>query len=94
MADSAAVDVLGRRGGPRHADSLTTCRVTSAPVDAQGHAVLACVLEHADPVHKVTILPAGHALGTTQQMPAVDRHLHEGQQLLDTLALQLGGPGR
>jgi len=34
-----------------------------------GHAVLAYVLEHADPVHKVTILPTGMALGVTQQLP-------------------------
>jgi cell division protease FtsH len=56
-----------------------------------GHAVLASLLEHADPVHKVTILPTGMALGTTQQMPSVERHLHERRQLLDALAVQLGG---
>ena len=39
-----------------------------------GHAVLAYVLEHADPVHKVTILPTGMALGVTQQLPVEERH--------------------
>ena len=41
-----------------------------------GHAVLAYVLEHADPVHKVTILPTGMALGVTHQLPMEERHIH------------------
>ena len=41
-----------------------------------GHAVLAYVLEHADPVHKVTILPTGMALGVTQQLPIEERHIY------------------
>jgi cell division protease FtsH len=56
-----------------------------------GHAVLAQLLAHADPVHKVTILPSGLALGATQQMPTNERHLYERQYLLDTMAVQLGG---
>ncbi len=41
-----------------------------------GHAVLAYVLPHADPVHKVSILPTGMALGVTQQLPAEERHIY------------------
>ena len=41
-----------------------------------GHAVCAAVLPHADPVHKVTILPTGMALGVTQQLPAEERHIY------------------
>lgn len=56
-----------------------------------GHAVVADVLPHADPVHKVTILPSGMALGTTQQLPTNERHLYERRYLLDSLAVRLAG---
>ena len=56
-----------------------------------GHAVMAHLLARADPVHKVTILPSGLALGATQQLPTNERHLFERGYLLDTLAVQLGG---
>jgi cell division protease FtsH len=56
-----------------------------------GHAVLAHLLTHADPVHKVTILPSSMALGATQQMPTNERHLFERRYLLDSIAVQLGG---
>ena len=49
------------------------------------------MLAHADPVHKVTILPSGMALGTTQQLPTNERHLYERGYLLDTLAVRLAG---
>jgi cell division protease FtsH len=41
-----------------------------------GHAILAALCEHADPVARVTILPAGVALGATQQLPEAERHLY------------------
>ena len=41
-----------------------------------GHAVVAAVLPHADPLHKVTIVPRGRALGVTMQLPEFDRHTH------------------
>lgn len=56
-----------------------------------GHAVLAHLLPHADPVHKVTILPTGMALGVTHQLPVRDRFLHQRPQLDDALAVRLGG---
>jgi len=56
-----------------------------------GHAVLAHLLPHADPVHKVTILPAGMALGATQQLPIEERQLQQRPYLEDTLAVRLGG---
>ena len=56
-----------------------------------GHAVTAYLLDHADPVHKVTILPAGMSLGVTQQLPRNERHMLDRSYLLDTLAVQLGG---
>ena len=56
-----------------------------------GHAVAAYVLEHADPVHKVTILPSGMALGVTQQLPVEERHIYQLPYLQDSLVVRLGG---
>ena len=56
-----------------------------------GHAVLAYVLDHADPVHKVTILPTGMALGVTQQLPMEERHIYPRNYIEDTLAVRMGG---
>jgi cell division protease FtsH len=56
-----------------------------------GHAVLAYVLEHADPVHKVTILPTGMALGVTQQLPLEEKHIYKKEYISDSLAVRLGG---
>jgi cell division protease FtsH len=56
-----------------------------------GHAVLAHVLPNADPVHKVTILPTGMALGSTHQLPVRERYVQLRPQLDDALAVRLGG---
>ncbi|MCU1428883.1 MAG: ATP-dependent metalloprotease FtsH [Actinomycetia bacterium] len=56
-----------------------------------GHAVLAYVLEHADPLHKVTILPTGMALGVTQQLPVEERHIYKREYIADSLVVRLGG---
>jgi len=56
-----------------------------------GHAVLAYVLDHADPVHKVTILPTGMALGVTQQLPMEERHIHPRAYIEDSLCVRMGG---
>jgi cell division protease FtsH len=56
-----------------------------------GHAVLAQLLANADPVHKVTILPTGMALGATHQLPLRERYVQQRPQLDDALAVRLGG---
>ncbi len=56
-----------------------------------GHAVLAYVLEGADPVHKVTILPTGMALGVTMQLPMEERHIHPRAHIEDSLCVRMGG---
>jgi cell division protease FtsH len=53
--------------------------------------VVALLSEQADPVAKITILPAGRALGVTEQLPVDERHLYAQSYLLDSLAIRLGG---
>jgi cell division protease FtsH len=64
-------------------------RVTA--VHEAGHALLAVVLPHADPVHKVTIIPRGMALGVTMQLPVDDKHNYTRDYLNDQIAILLGG---
>ncbi|HET7294812.1 MAG TPA: ATP-dependent zinc metalloprotease FtsH [Vicinamibacteria bacterium] len=56
-----------------------------------GHALLAALLPHADPLHKVTIIPRGMALGVTQQLPTEEKHNWTREQLEDRIAVCMGG---
>ncbi len=80
--------ILGRREG---SNVLLPEEKHAVAVHESGHALVAALSEHADPVAKVTILPAGQALGVTEQLPLVERHLYGEDYLLDSLAVRLGG---
>jgi cell division protease FtsH len=56
-----------------------------------GHAIVAKSLPNTDPVHKVTIIPRGRALGVTMQLPTEDRYSHDRESLLSTIAVLMGG---
>lgn len=56
-----------------------------------GHALMAKLLPGTDPLHKVSIIPRGRALGVTMQLPIVDRHNHSKEFLYNTLAILMGG---
>ena len=56
-----------------------------------GHALVAYLLPNADPVHKITIIPRGRALGYTMTLPLQDKFLMSRQELVDELAMLLGG---
>jgi len=56
-----------------------------------GHAIVARSLPNTDPVHKVTIIPRGRALGVTMQLPTEDRYSHDRESLLSTIAVLMGG---
>jgi len=56
-----------------------------------GHALVALMVPHADPLHKVTIIPRGMALGVTMQLPLDDRHTYTRDQLESQLAIMMGG---
>jgi cell division protease FtsH len=56
-----------------------------------GHALVARLLPGSDPIHKVTIIPRGMALGLTQQLPVDEKHTYPKQYLLDNITILLGG---
>jgi len=56
-----------------------------------GHALLTVFLPHADPIHKVTIIPRGMALGLTMQLPTDEKHNYSRDYLQDQIAILLGG---
>ncbi len=80
--------ILGRREG---SNVLLPEEKHVTAVHESGHALVAALSEHADPVAKVTILPAGQTLGVTEQLPLVERHMYSESYLLDSLAVRLGG---
>jgi cell division protease FtsH len=64
-------------------------RITA--IHEAGHALLTVMLPHADPIHKVTIIPRGMALGLTQQLPIDEKHNYSREYLEDQIAILLGG---
>jgi cell division protease FtsH len=80
--------ILGRRDA---SNALLPEEKHSVAVHEAGHALVALLSEHADPVAKITILPAGRALGVTEQLPVDERHLYAESYLFDSLAIRLGG---
>jgi cell division protease FtsH len=80
--------ILGRREG---SNVLLPEEKHAVAVHESGHALVAALAEHADPVAKVTILPAGQTLGVTEQLPLVERHMYTEDYLHDSLAVRLGG---
>jgi cell division protease FtsH len=77
-------------GARRESLVLTGEEKRTTAYHESGHAVLAAVLPNGDPVHKVTILPTGMALGVTQTMPE-ERHSLSKEYIEDRLCMALGG---
>ncbi|BCJ75826.1 ATP-dependent zinc metalloprotease FtsH [Catellatospora sp. IY07-71] len=80
--------LLGRR---ETSNALLPEERRAVAVHESGHALLAALCPHADPIAKVTILPAGMALGATEQLPEAERHLYHEGYLTDLLTVKLGG---
>src|ERR1019366_6872071 len=80
--------LLGRREG---SNVLLPEEKHAVAIHEAGHALVAALSDHADPVAKVTILPAGQSLGVTEQLPLVERHLYGEDYLSESLAIRLGG---
>ena len=80
--------LIGRRDA---SSALMPEEKHAVAVHEAGHALVAALSEHADPVAKVTILSRGAALGVTEQLPAFERHLYAESRLTASLAVRLGG---
>ncbi len=80
--------LLGRREAT---NALMPDEKRAVAVHEAGHALVAVYSEHADPVDRVSILPAGQALGVTEQLPISERHLYPESYLHDSLAVRMGG---
>lgn len=78
-------------GQQRESLGLSDAEKEAVAYHEAGHAICAAVLPNADPVHKVTIIPSGMALGVTQQMPAAERHLYRQDYIEDSLVVRMGG---
>src|SRR5690348_11704127 len=77
--------------GTRPTSPLAPGELATVAVHEAGHALVAALSPHADPVSRVTVLGAGQALGLTEMLPADDRRLYGESYLADTLAVRLGG---
>ena len=80
--------LIGRRDA---SNALLPEEKHAVAVHEAGHALVAALSEHADPVAKVTILSRGAALGVTEQLPTFERHLYPASHLTASLAVRLGG---
>ncbi|KMN35903.1 MULTISPECIES: ATP-dependent zinc metalloprotease FtsH [Chromobacterium] len=78
-------------GAERRSMVMTEEEKRNTAYHESGHAVVAKLLPKADPVHKVTIIPRGRALGVTMQLPEQDRFAYDRGYLLDRIAILFGG---
>jgi cell division protease FtsH len=78
-------------GPERKSHILSTREKKVTAYHEMGHALVASVLEHTDPVHKVSIISRGHAAGYTLKIPYEDRKLHTKKEFLEDIAVSLGG---
>ena len=77
--------------GTRRSSPLAPGELATVAIHEAGHALVATLSQHADPVSRVSVLGAGNALGLTETLPADDRRLYGERYLADTLAVRLGG---
>jgi cell division protease FtsH len=78
-------------GAERKSLTMTDHERITCAYHESGHAVVAALLPAADPLHKVTIIPRGRALGVTMQLPEGDRHTHTREFLEAQIAILMGG---
>src|SRR5262249_22295137 len=78
-------------GVERRSLTMTEDERMTCAYHESGHAVVAALLPSADPLHKVTIVPRGRALGVTMQLPEGDRHTHTREFLQAQIAILMGG---
>ncbi|MFO1482641.1 MAG: ATP-dependent zinc metalloprotease FtsH [Verrucomicrobiaceae bacterium] len=80
-----------RWGRERRSLALSDKEKENTAYHEAGHAILNELLEHTDPLHKVTIIPRGPSLGSTMYLPLEDKYTHRKNELLDRLVTIMGG---
>ena len=78
-------------GQKRDSLALSGDEKTAVAYHEAGHAVCAATLPNADPLHKVTVIPSGMALGVTMQLPEQERHIYRQTYIEDSLVVRMGG---
>ncbi len=78
-------------GQKRESMALTASEKETIAFHEAGHALCAALLPTADPLHKVTIIPSGMALGVTMQLPEEERHIYRQDYIEDSLVVRMGG---
>lgn len=78
-------------GSERKSMHMSQAEKSSTAYHEAGHTLVAKVLKHTDPIHKVSIIPRGRALGVTVQLPEADRYSMGKLRILDTIAMLFGG---
>ena len=91
MEDFEAAKDKIMMGKPRNSAIISESERKTTAYHEAGHAIVAAVLPGTDPVHKVTIIPRGRALGLTMQLPTEDRHTYSQEQLENNIAILMGG---
>ncbi|MFL6530838.1 MAG: ATP-dependent zinc metalloprotease FtsH [Chthoniobacterales bacterium] len=80
-----------RWGKERRSLALSEKEKTNTAFHEAGHALLLELLEHTEPLHKVTIIPRGPSLGSTMWLPEEDKYTNRKNELLDSLVVSMGG---
>jgi cell division protease FtsH len=91
MADFESSKDKVLMGAERKSMIITDAEKKITAYHEGGHALVAALLPHTDPLHKVTIIPRGMALGLTQQLPTEERHNYSKEQLESRIAVCMGG---
>src|SRR2546428_8062828 len=91
MADFESAKDKVLMGAERKSMILSEEEKKNTAYHEAGHALVACIVPYADPVHKVTIIPRGMALGVTMQLPVDDKHTYTRDYLESQLSIMMGG---
>ena len=78
-------------GLERHGLVMTPEEKRMVAYHEAGHSIVGALVPHADPIHKVSIIPRSQAMGVTQQFPDREKYIYEREYLLDRLAVMMGG---
>src|SRR3989441_7951557 len=91
MADFESAKDKVLMGAERKSMILSEEEKKNTAYHEAGHALVACIVPYADPVHKVTIIPRGMALGVTMQLPVDDKHTYNKEYLETQLSILMAG---